>query len=50
MNTKSKQDQKKNHQQRARNEQGVKKQSRTLHHNLKSQGHEQEHPETRLTR
>jgi hypothetical protein len=47
MNTKNKQDEKKNQRQKARQEQRSKKQGRNpamLH------GHEQEHPETRLTR
>ena len=50
MNTKKKQDQKKNHQQKTRYEHGVKKGSHTLHDHLKTQDHDQEHPETRLTR
>jgi hypothetical protein len=53
MNTKSKLDQKKNQGQRTQQDQGPKKRGQNpnlLHDNQKHQDHEQEHPETRLTR
>ena len=53
MNTKNKQDQKKNQRQRTRQEQGPKKQGQNpnmLHGDRKHQDHDQEHPETRLFR
>ena len=48
MNTKSKQDQKKN-QQKTRREQGSKKQNQNMLHDVLTH-HEQELPETRMTR
>ena len=52
MNTNTKQDQKKNQGQKSRLDQGTKKQGQNpnLLQNRKHQDHEQEHPETRLTR
>jgi hypothetical protein len=50
MNTKSKHTQKQNHRRETQHGQGPKKQGHMLHQNLKHQEHEQEHPETRLTR
>ena len=53
MNTKTEKDQKKNQRQQIRQDQGPKKQGRNLNMmsgNNKHQDHDQEHPETRLTR
>ncbi len=53
MNTKTEKDQKKNQRQQIRQDQGPKKQGRNLNMmsgNHKHQDHDQEHPETRLTR
>ncbi len=51
MNTNNKQDQKKNQRQKTRQQQGLRKQGRNagmLHEDRRP--HEQEHPETRMTR
>jgi hypothetical protein len=51
MNTKTKQGQKQNHRRETQREQGLRgKQGHMLNGSLKRQEHEQEHPETRLTR
>ncbi len=53
MNTKNQQDQKKNQGQKTQQEQAPKKWGQSpnvLHDDRKHQDHDQEHPETRLTR